>query len=117
LNTGKIYSTDTHLGIDFARDKGVNVRASSDGIVRYAKYGEYVGNMIIIEHGLSFYTNYYHLNKILVQEGEIVKKGSIIGTVGKTGAATGPHLHWETRVYQIPVDPRSFFSIEKIFIP
>jgi murein DD-endopeptidase MepM/ murein hydrolase activator NlpD len=117
LNSGKTYSVDTHLGIDFARDKGVNVHASAGGIVRYVRNGEYVGNIVIIEHGLSFFTNYYHLNKILVKEGEIVKKGSIIATVGKTGAATGPHLHWEARIYQIPVDPRCFLAIDQIFIP
>ena len=46
-----------------------------------------------------------------------VKKGDVIGTIGATGAPTGPHLHWGARVYGIPIDPRSFFGMEEIFIP
>ena len=70
--------------------------------------------MVIIEHGFSLCTNYAHLDKIYVKSDQFIKKGDIIGTVGNTGWATGPHLHWEARIYGIPVDPRSFFAIEDI---
>ena len=115
LSNGKLYSTDVHLGIDMAKKKGTKIYASADGIVRYAKYGQYVGNTVIIDHGLSLFSEYCHMNKILVSPGTKVKKGDLIGLVGMTGAATGPHLHWETRIYNIPVDPRSFLNIEDIF--
>jgi len=115
LSNKKVYSKDVHLGVDYARDKGVPVYSSSDGIVRFARNTQYYGNMLIIEHGFSCYTDYAHLNRILVKEGQKVKKGQTIGTVGMSGSATGPHLHWGARVYGIPVDPRSFLSIEEIF--
>ena len=117
LSNGRIFFSSIHLGVDFAQLEGTPVYAPCEGIIRYAQMGELVGNTIIIEHGLSFYTDYSHLNELLVNPGEIVNKGDIIATVGATGAATGPHLHWGARVNGIPVDPRSFLGIEEIFIP
>lgn len=115
LKNGKKYSKDTHLGVDYARKKGTEIYSTSDGIVRYAKNCEYYGNMIIVEHGLSFYSEFCHLDKIYVKNGDRVKKGQIIGRVGMTGASTGSHLHWGSRIYGIPVDPRSFYEIEDVF--
>jgi murein DD-endopeptidase MepM/ murein hydrolase activator NlpD len=115
LSNKKIYSVDVHLGVDIAKLKNTEVYASADGIVRYATYAEYIGNAIIIEHGMSLFSEYCHLNRIIVKDGDAVKKGDLIGLVGMTGAATGPHLHWETRVYNIPVDPRSFLEIADIY--
>lgn len=117
LSNKKVYSKDYHMGVDFARDRNTRIRASADGIVRFARYSEYYGNMVILEHGLSLFTNYCHMNKMFVKVGARVKKGDVIGLVGMTGAATGPHLHWEARIYQIPVDPRSFLNINEIFKP
>lgn len=115
LNNGKLYSKDVHTGIDYANLKGTPVYACGSGIVKYAEYGEYVGNMIIIEHGLGLCSGYMHLDSILVSENQFVKKGEEIGKMGATGAATGSHIHWETRIYGISVDPRTLFDIEKIF--
>ena len=63
------------------------------------------GNAVIIDHGLGVHSGYYHLSEISVQEGQQVKKGDVVGKVGDTGLATGPHLHWEIRVNGINVDP------------
>ncbi len=117
LYTGKMYSYNIHTGIDYGEKKGKNIFASMSGKVRYAKKVEYLGNAVIIEHGLSLYTTYCHMDKILVREGMYVNKGDIIGKIGSTGAATGPHLHWETKIYGYYIDPRTFFGIEEIFDP
>jgi murein DD-endopeptidase MepM/ murein hydrolase activator NlpD len=116
LSNKKIYMVDIHTGLDIAKAKNTEVKASSDGIIRYGAYCLSLGNAVIIDHGFSLFSTYMHLNKILVKPGDKVKKGDVIGLVGMTGAATGPHLHWETRVYNIAVDPRSFLNIEDIFV-
>jgi len=115
LNNGKLYSKDTHAGLDYANLKGTPVYACASGIVKYAEYGEYVGNMVIIEHGLGLCSGYMHLDSISVQENQFIHKGEEIGKMGATGAATGPHIHWEVRIYGIAVDPRILFDIQKIF--
>ena len=114
---GKIYLKSIHIGVDFAQPKNTEVYAPADGIVRYAKTSELIGNTIIIEHGFSLYTDYSHLEKMFVKPGMIVKRGEVIGTVGETGAATAPHLHWGARINGIPVYPKSFIGIKEIFIP
>lgn len=116
-HNGKILSKHVHDGIDIANDKGTPIYAPADGIIRYAKNVEIYGNMIIIEHGFSLFTDYAHLDEIFVKEGQVVKKGDIIGAVGNTGWSTGPHLHWEARLNGISIDPRAFFSIEDILMP
>ncbi len=116
-SNGKIFSKNIHDALDLAKDLGTPIYAPSDGIVRYAKMVEIYGNMVIIEHGFSFFTDYGHLNEIFVKPGQIVKKGDIIGTVGSTGWSTGAHLHWGAKLNGISIDPRSFFSIEDVLIP
>jgi hypothetical protein len=113
-HNGKIVSKHIHNGLDIANIKGTPVYAPCDGIIRYAQESEIFGNMIVIEHGFSLYTNYAHLDQIIVKVDQIVKKGDLIGYIGNTGWSTGPHLHWEARIYGIPVDPRTFFSITDI---
>lgn len=60
---------------------------------------------MVIDHGLGLFTSYYHLDSILVKEGEVVKTGDIIGTVGSTGFSTGPHLHYSVSIYNTYVNP------------
>lgn len=117
LSSGKVYSQNIHLGVDYPKPKGTPVYAAGDGIVRYTHNGAYVGNTVIIEHGLSVFTDYSHMDTITVKEGQTVKKGEQIGTVGMTGASTGNHLHWGMRIYGLPVDPRSLLTADDIFIP
>lgn len=98
-----------HKGIDIAKDLGEDVNAAFDGKVITAGYnnGGY-GNLIIIEHENNMKTYYAHLNDIYVKVGDVIKKGKKIGTVGNTGLSTGPHLHFELRINDEPVDPTNY---------
>jgi murein DD-endopeptidase MepM/ murein hydrolase activator NlpD len=95
-----------HQGLDFAAPLDTLVHCPADGIVRLAARNMYLmGNTVMIDHGLGVQSIFMHLNRILVKEGDVVKQGAVIGRVGKTGRATGPHLHWGVSVGTIPVDP------------
>jgi len=94
-----------HEGIDYDAPPGASVLAANDGQVALAEPLTVRGNAVIIDHGLGVHSGYYHLSEINVQEGQQVKKGDVVGKVGDTGLATGPHLHWEIRVSGINVDP------------
>lgn len=95
-----------HEGIDIAAPKGTPVRAASNGRVIYVGSGvKGYGKMIVIRHGANLVTVYAHNSRILVQEGQRVRYGQIIGEVGQTGRATGPHLHFELRFRETPRDP------------
>jgi hypothetical protein len=98
-----------HCGIDLQLRTGDTVYASKKGIVRYAKYhkGGY-GNLIVITHENDVETYYAHLSKFLVSTETEVKLGQAIGLGGNTGKSSGPHLHFETRVSGIPVNPEQF---------
>ena len=63
------------------------------------------GNSIVIDHGLGIYTTYMHLNEILVNQGDVVESGQLIGIIGTTGRSTGPHLHFEVDIQGTPVNP------------
>jgi murein DD-endopeptidase MepM/ murein hydrolase activator NlpD len=98
---------DFHSGIDLAAPSGSSIRAVSDGVVIYAgSFGNY-GNFISIRHKGGISTHYAHCQKILTKVGARVPTGRIIGTVGSSGRATGPHLHLEVRVLGVPTDPSS----------
>ncbi len=95
-----------HRGIDFAAPEGTPVVSPADGIVTFAKTGMYLmGNVLMVDHGLGVRSFFIHLNGILAREGALVKKGEKIALVGKTGRATGPHLHWGVSVGATLVDP------------
>jgi murein DD-endopeptidase MepM/ murein hydrolase activator NlpD len=94
-----------HAGTDIGAPKGTKVLAAGSGIVITAKSWGGYGNAVMIDHGNGKWTLYAHLNKIRVKEGDEVKSGQHIGDVGKTGTATGYHLHYEVRINSEPVDP------------
>ncbi|MCG6974084.1 MAG: M23 family metallopeptidase [Desulfobacterales bacterium] len=95
-----------HHGLDFGVPMNTRVRCPADGIVRLAAQNMYLmGKTLIIDHGLGVQSIFMHLNRISVKEGDKVKQGAVIGRVGKTGRATGPHLHWGVTVGPVPVDP------------
>lgn len=95
-----------HLGIDLAAPKGTPILASQAGTVIYAgrEFRGY-GKMVLIESGNGWATLYAHFDKILVAEGQKVRQGEVIGAMGRTGRATGVHLHFEIRKDRGPVDP------------
>ena len=98
-------ATSYHEGIDYDAPPGAAVLAANDGQVALAEPLTVRGKAVIIDHGLGVHSGYYHLSEINAQEGQPVKKGDVVGKVGDTGLATGPHLHWEIRVNGINVDP------------
>ncbi len=95
-----------HDGIDIGAPLGTPIRAAADGVVIYSGNGlTGYGNMIVIKHTPRVFTVYAHNKRNLVRKGQRVKQGQIIGYVGKSGRATGPHLHFEIRIGTRPVDP------------
>jgi hypothetical protein len=95
-----------HAGIDFTAPTGTSIQATGNGKVIKAELGRVgYGNHVVIDHGYGYTTLYGHMATIAVREGDIVKKGEKIGTVGNTGTSTAPHLHYEVRVKGNPVDP------------
>ena len=101
-----------HAGTDIAAPLGTPVAAAGDGkVVLTAGDLFYSGNVVVIDHGYGLQTIYAHLNKITVQKGQKVKKGEIIGEVGKTGRATGPHLHWGASLKRIRFNPFSLLQL------
>jgi murein DD-endopeptidase MepM/ murein hydrolase activator NlpD len=94
-----------HTGTDFAGAPGSPIYAPAAGVVVMAERLHVRGNATIIDHGWGVYTGYWHQAEIKVKVGDIVKPGQVIGLVGDTGRATGPHLHWELFVGGVQVDP------------
>ncbi|MGI9324543.1 MAG: peptidoglycan DD-metalloendopeptidase family protein [Pseudomonadales bacterium] len=98
-----------HRGIDYAAPSGTPILAAGDGRVKAASRTGANGNFVVINHGEQYVTKYLHLSKFArnVKSGAKVKQGQVIGYVGATGAATGPHLHYEFLVNGVHVNPRS----------
>jgi murein DD-endopeptidase MepM/ murein hydrolase activator NlpD len=94
-----------HSGIDISAPSGTKVEAAADGIVFQAGPDSGYGNVVLIDHGYGIATKYCHLSGISVVVGQEVRRGQPIGTVGTTGKATGPHLHYEVHVSEMPVNP------------
>jgi murein DD-endopeptidase MepM/ murein hydrolase activator NlpD len=100
-----------HYGLDFVTAPGKKVYATGDGVVTFVRYSRTgYGNEIVIDHKFGFATRYGHLGSINLEEGELVKRGQFIGTVGATGRATGPHLHYEVLYRNQPVNPSYYFD-------
>ena len=103
-------SVTFHNGIDIAANEGTEIRACFDGIIEKSEHNEFSGNYIIINHENDYTSSYAHMSKRIKDEGESVKKGDVIGYVGSTGSATGPHLHFEIRQSGTPVNPRELIE-------
>ena len=98
-----------HEGLDFTASQGTPIYATGDGRVTTSGNAAGKGNHIIINHGYGYETVYMHMVRIKARDGQLVKRGQIIGWVGNTGASTGPHLHYEVHIFGRPVDPVYFF--------
>jgi murein DD-endopeptidase MepM/ murein hydrolase activator NlpD len=94
-----------HSGVDLRGEKGVPVRAINNGRVVLTCEHFFSGLSVVIDHGGGIQSMYFHLDRILVQEKQAVKKGEVLGELGSTGRATGPHLHFAVRVNGARVDP------------
>lgn len=99
-----------HRGIDYAASRGTPVYAAGDGRVTQAGYSKANGNYVVINHGTKYQTKYLHLHKRGVKRGQKVKQQQIIGWVGSTGYATGPHLHYEFLVNGVHRNPRTILK-------
>lgn len=105
------YSSEFHSGLDISGEKGDIVMAPAGGTVVKAGWSGGYGNMIEISHGYGLTTRYGHLSQIDVEVSDQVARGQEIGNVGSTGRSTGPHLHYEVRLHDKPVNPRSYLPV------
>jgi len=100
-----------HTGLDLRGLTGATVRTAGSGRVAFAGELYFAGNAVFVDHGLGVYTGYFHLSRILVEEGEDVSTGEIVGEAGATGRVTGPHLHWYLAVDGEAVDASSLLGM------
>jgi len=96
---------DVHRGVDLGVPTGTEVRAMTDGRVRFAGVMSGYGNVVWIDHGGQVLTVYAHLSRIDVQEGQQIEGGEVLGSSGSSGDVTGPHLHFEVWRWGREVDP------------
>jgi len=97
-----------HSGLDISNRSGTKVVATADGKISYAAGKMYIGNLVMIDHGHGRVTKYGHLKKIMVKQGQKIKRGDVIGLLGNTGRSTGPHVHYEIRINGTPVNPLKY---------
>jgi len=100
-----------HTGQDLRAGLGDPVLASNAGQVVLVRDCFFSGNSVLVDHGLGLYSMYFHLSEVKVKEGEMVEKGQILGLVGMSGRATGPHLHWGFRLLGARVDPEAILAL------
>jgi murein DD-endopeptidase MepM/ murein hydrolase activator NlpD len=96
-----------HRGVDYAAPRGTPVYAAGDGKVIASGYSKANGNYVFVQHGQTYTTKYLHLNRRKVRKGQTVRQRQLVGTVGSTGYATGPHLHYEFLVNGVHRNPRT----------
>ncbi len=95
-----------HMGVDIAAPPGTPIKAPAAGVVTLAEKGFFMtGGTVMIDHGYGLSTVYFHMSRLNVKLGQKVAQGQVIGLVGATGRATGPHLHWGLNWYQLRLDP------------
>lgn len=97
-----------HNGLDIAASPGAPIYAPADGIVSFAGYDPSYGKLVSIDHGYGVITRFGHTSQIYVEVGQKIKRRDLIAAVGNTGRSTGPHLHYEVRVNNVPVDPQNY---------
>lgn len=101
-----------HTGVDFSASAGTPVLAANAGLVALAEEHFFAGRFLVLDHGEGLYTMYFHLQDSLVQPGQRVTQGEVIGHVGSTGRATGPHLHWGVRLYGARINPEELLRLK-----
>jgi len=110
----RIYNGKTksyHTGTDYRAKIGTNIYATNNGIIALTMNRFYLGNVIYIDHGRGAFSYYSHMDSFDIKQGQKVKKGQLIGTSGKTGRITGPHLHYALRLYNTTVDPLQYTEL------
>jgi murein DD-endopeptidase MepM/ murein hydrolase activator NlpD len=99
---------EMHLGLDISALYNAQIHSPADGVIIYTERKAAYGNLLIIDHGNGLTTRYGHLSRSLVKAGQRVKRGDVVGLVGMTGRSTAPHLHYEVRMNDRPVNPRNY---------
>jgi murein DD-endopeptidase MepM/ murein hydrolase activator NlpD len=100
-----------HTGVDISTRYGEPIIAPADGMVAFAAEAAGYGRLVILEHGHGISTRYGHLASFAVALGQSVRRGEVIGYVGQSGRSTGPHLHYEVRINDVPVNPHKYLRI------
>lgn len=104
--------TKMHKGVDLAANQGTKILAADNGTVIWSGWRGGYGYCIIIDHHNGYTTTYGHCSKLVADVGDNVRRGDYIADVGSTGASTGPHLHFEVRQHDQPIDPVTFFPAQ-----
>jgi len=118
FGTGRVLNgkpRSSHSGVDISGKKGKSVKGSNDGRVLLADDFYLSGKTVVVDHGWGVSTIYAHLDRIDVREGQDVKRGQVLGTVGSTGRSTGPHLHFGAFIRGSKVDPLKLIEITRVF--
>ena len=100
-----------HSGVDYAADTGTPIQAPAPGTVILTENMFFNGNTVVIDHGMGLVSVLCHMDSITVEMNDDVERGETVGTVGSTGRATGPHLHWTTALQGVKVDPEVFMTV------
>ena len=100
-----------HSGTDFRAPMGTPIIAANDGRVALVEKRFYSGGTVLLDHGEGIYTCYFHMSAFKVKEGEIVKRGEVLGLSGKSGRVTGPHLHFSARINTVQIDPLQLIKL------
>ena len=106
-------STEYHSGLDIKASTGTDVKATGAGTVKFSGYNSSYGYLVIIDHGYGIETRYGHNSSLLVKVGDTVKRGDVIAKSGSTGRSTGPHVHYEIRIYDQIKNPLDYIREEK----
>jgi len=105
-----------HKGIDIALRYGVEILATANGTIQRVDYdAQNLGNYAVIKHNYGFSTRYGHMQRVVVENGQAVVRGQVIGYMGSTGLSTGPHVHYEVRIAEQVVNPRKFLAFASKF--
>ena len=99
-----------HTGLDLAAPIGTEIISPLSGKVILVGNFYYRGKTVFLDHGGGIISTYSHMSKVVVQQGQSLEKGDLIGAVGQSGRVTGPHLHWQIILLGIPVDPELFLE-------
>lgn len=103
-----------HTGLDFPADVGAPIVAAAGGVVLASEFHPQYGQLLEIDHGNGLVTRYAHTSKILVKPGDLVRRGQVVAQVGTTGRSTGPHLHFEVLVDNVPQNPAKFLNLPAV---
>jgi murein DD-endopeptidase MepM/ murein hydrolase activator NlpD len=106
----------SHTGLDICNEQGTPIQATADGEVVHAGWFEAYGNAVLIRHQTNLETLYAHLERVEVGLGQQVHRGDILGRMGRSGRATGVHLHYEVRIGGTPVNPTPYLRLQKTWL-